>query len=240
MPLGVGAGMAIGGIAGGLLNFAGTERANRANQQSYKNRIQWTVADAKKAGVHPLFALGGSGAGVPPTAIAHRLGDVANNLGKAYEARTAAAAAEKLNEQQIKESDSRIKLNEVQAGLVSSQIAREMQSFYSGGNDFYGLMNPAVEYQPDQVTRSAPGKPQLTAGKHPGWQRIRVGPGENDFIYAPSKETADMWESAAPIMYPQAIAKGGKWLWDQFIKLQKRGSRITWKQLKDWFNSERR
>ena len=47
-----------GDIFGSSSSRSRAEEANRYNRESYQNRIQWTVEDAKKAGVHPLFAMG--------------------------------------------------------------------------------------------------------------------------------------------------------------------------------------
>lgn len=53
---------AIGSLIGGSMSQNSAENqaaANIANQERFaKNAIQWKVADATKAGVHPLFALG--------------------------------------------------------------------------------------------------------------------------------------------------------------------------------------
>ena len=52
-----------------------------------QNGIQWRVADAKKAGLHPLYALGASTAQYSPQAIVSSgLGDFGQNIGSAVEA----------------------------------------------------------------------------------------------------------------------------------------------------------
>lgn len=60
----------IGGLAGGIGSIFGGSKGPKTPKivkkafeyQKYfdKNKIQWLVADAKKAGIHPLAALGGS------------------------------------------------------------------------------------------------------------------------------------------------------------------------------------
>lgn len=63
-------GTAIGAVAGGLLGaFTGKDEAaeERKRQEEFaRSGIQWRVADAKAAGVHPLFALGASPASFSP------------------------------------------------------------------------------------------------------------------------------------------------------------------------------
>lgn len=71
----------LGGVAQGGLSMWDSANnrkfAEQQNQQNYlaqkefaQNGIQWRVADAKKAGLHPLYALGGAGAGYSPTSSA--------------------------------------------------------------------------------------------------------------------------------------------------------------------------
>lgn len=77
----IGAALVGGGasILGGLIGAEESEdnrhfaeetgRRNEALQREFaRNGIQWRVADAKDAGLHPLFALGGAGATYTPSA----------------------------------------------------------------------------------------------------------------------------------------------------------------------------
>lgn len=72
-------------LAGGLMNKNATEKANAANlaaQREHTDRqvqlqkkfaqegIRWRVEDAKKAGIHPLYALGASTPSYTPSAAA--------------------------------------------------------------------------------------------------------------------------------------------------------------------------
>lgn len=82
----------LGGILGGNRADAQAEQ-NRQMQLAFaQNAIQWKVEDAKKAGVHPLFALGASTGSFTPVAnnSGEILGDAVSkmgqNLGRAAEA----------------------------------------------------------------------------------------------------------------------------------------------------------
>lgn len=68
------------GIIGGLLNKSSSDKANEINQQNALRQealqkefaqtgIQWKVADAEKAGIHPLYALGANTVSYSPTTV---------------------------------------------------------------------------------------------------------------------------------------------------------------------------
>lgn len=78
---------AIGSIAGGLLSGGGSDGPstktqlywNHQNQKEFaRNGIRWRVADAKRAGIHPLAALGAQTHSFSPTVVAP---DGGSNLG---------------------------------------------------------------------------------------------------------------------------------------------------------------
>lgn len=60
-----------GPIVSGLFNSSSTSSANEKNYDAQKefaqNGLQWKAADARAAGLHPLAALGGSGAAFSPS-----------------------------------------------------------------------------------------------------------------------------------------------------------------------------
>lgn len=71
---------AIANVAGGLINKSSSDEANRINQQTAAQNIalqrefaqsgvQWKVEDAKKAGVHPLYALGAQTTSFSPVSV---------------------------------------------------------------------------------------------------------------------------------------------------------------------------
>lgn len=71
----------VGSVIGGLIGAAGSligtsmsnkasakaqEESNRLQKEYAQNQIQWRVEDAKKAGIHPLYALGAQGISYQP------------------------------------------------------------------------------------------------------------------------------------------------------------------------------
>lgn len=63
---------ALGNIAGALIGAKSQRRANESNEATQRefaqHGIRWRVEDAKAAGLHPLYALGGGGATYSPAA----------------------------------------------------------------------------------------------------------------------------------------------------------------------------
>lgn len=68
------------GIIGGLLNKSSSDQANATNQANAlrqealqrefaQSGIQWKVADAEKAGIHPLYALGANTVSYSPNTV---------------------------------------------------------------------------------------------------------------------------------------------------------------------------
>lgn len=85
----------IGNIVGGILGNNATEEANnnniRAQREFAQNGIQWKVADAKAAGIHPLAALGAQTMSFSPsfvggTSLASGIAETGQNIGRAIDA----------------------------------------------------------------------------------------------------------------------------------------------------------
>lgn len=85
----------IGSLVGGLFGKKSADKANRQNIQLQKDfaqkGIQWKVADAKKAGVHPLAALGANTVSYSPstvgsTALGEGISQFGQDIGRAVNA----------------------------------------------------------------------------------------------------------------------------------------------------------
>lgn len=84
---------AAGNLIGGLLGKDSAEDQQAANikmqKQFAQKGIQWKVADAAKAGVHPLYALGASTHSFSPTSVgdplAGAVSDMGQNIGRAID-----------------------------------------------------------------------------------------------------------------------------------------------------------
>lgn len=149
---------AVAPVVGDVLGFSADKKANkqalrqaeadRAYQKELnQNQIQWRVADAQKAGIHPLFALGATGMGYSPPAVVDGVGgDSFRNMGQDIsratgalmtqrERRAAVAAAAFRDRQEAiqrevqreRESvlfDQQVRMNEIEMQYRASQVAR--------------------------------------------------------------------------------------------------------------------
>lgn len=110
-------------LLGGLFGRSEAQ-ANRAAQEKYaKNSIQWRVEDAKKAGIHPLAALGAAGASYTP--VSSGFGDAVAQAGQSIGAGVAeqhrAKRGNKLDTLNAQLIQSSINNNQAQADLHKAQ-----------------------------------------------------------------------------------------------------------------------
>lgn len=131
----IGAGASLAG--GALASKASASQAAYVSDMNYKqakefaqNQIQWRVADAKKAGIHPLAALGASIYQGSPTAVGadtsglgQGLSEMGQNISRAIDSYQTRADRAKEQEKLEKLNDLRMNLEikKYQADLAESQ-----------------------------------------------------------------------------------------------------------------------
>lgn len=84
----------VGSLLGAGINAIQQNKINKENaklqREFAQNSIQWKVADAKKAGIHPLVAMGASGYSAQPSYVGANIGEgiagFAKNIGGAIQA----------------------------------------------------------------------------------------------------------------------------------------------------------
>lgn len=108
----------IGSLAGGLIGRSGAQDAAEAQDKFQRNFVQIRAKDARKAGIHPLAALGASAPAYTPVNTASALADgvaaAAGDIGRAV----GKSGKERL---QFRAVESEIKVNEQQAALLAAQ-----------------------------------------------------------------------------------------------------------------------
>lgn len=139
--------VAAAGISGGLGLLGGmlsdrSARSTASKQRQMdvefaKNQIAWKVADAKRAGIHPLYALGSSGS-YSPTNIVQSQSNTGTALGRAGEQiadmymqsqsqKKQLSSTAALTAAQVNAANQQAKRNEAEAALALSQSKRVEQ-----------------------------------------------------------------------------------------------------------------
>ncbi|WNK13902.1 MAG: DNA pilot protein [Microvirus sp.] len=84
-PIGAAIGGAAG-LAGGFLSNASNKSTANTNwehqKEALQNSVRWRVADAKAAGIHPLYAMGQAPMTVSPMGFEDRIGPELKNMGQ--------------------------------------------------------------------------------------------------------------------------------------------------------------
>lgn len=133
---------AVGSIAGGILGANSAQNVAGMNYKAQKefaqNGIRWKVEDAKRAGIHPLYALGASTQGYSPSGVYtgdYGIADAAAHLGQGYErAQQAKMTKEERDKQDVRDAiqdmaaledlNQKRRMNDAQIRLANSEIFR--------------------------------------------------------------------------------------------------------------------
>lgn len=193
---------AIGSLAGGLSASSQASKDRKWQQRLAKNQVQFRVADAKAAGVHPLFALGMSPMSYSPTAVhpgdygGSAIGQMGQDISRAISAGQTererrleqAAALQRtaaLDAQNIRESESRIRENDANTDYFRSQIAR-MNSAQLGPGAPSGRLGDLQTGTPN------PAQPMVQQGVGSDYQYVRGRDGRLHII--PSEAVANTFD----------------------------------------------
>jgi len=207
---------AIGGMLGGLFganqSHRNTKETNRNNQDmAEKDRamqrefaqqgIRWKVEDAKKAGIHPLAALGASTHSASPTAIgsipdptgADEYSKIGQNLGRAvhvgltWKERATQKAAQNLEHAtKVDNMDAEAQLMRAKARQIERMSGPAIPGLNESRDGQSGIKQVPVE-----VNMSRQDAQHLEAGNHPGYTFIRTGKGLTPVLAGKHKESVE-------------------------------------------------
>lgn len=142
-------------LASGILGMFGANSARDMQMRAAQNAIQWRVRDAKKAGIHPIYALGASGAAMPAAIntfapVAEGISEMGQNVGRALLANSS-------NEMR---SDAMTKLTIENMGLQNDLLRSQIGKINSA------QLGPGVPAVLEEVVPERPssGRPMLLAG----------------------------------------------------------------------------
>lgn len=187
----------IGSLTGGLL---GDKSASKAANKDYRrqkefaqNSVRWKVEDAKRAGLHPLFALGGgtnfSPSGIVGTGLGSAVAESSKNIQNTINSRSIpkGTPARQLHDAQLRESNARVKKDEAQAALALSEARRAQQALNSRQDTPLetGKATGVIRNLPAERVSNAPGQKERTAAKRPAFQRYQYGPRKDQWVDIP-------------------------------------------------------
>lgn len=259
----------LGGAIGGLLGKDAAKDAATRNadmQDMYaRSGIQMRVEDAKKAGIHPLHALGASVPSFSPIHVGdNSLGQAVSNMGQdignaVYRAQDKSSQAQTIADLSVKRAGLENQLLEAQIAKLKAVSAPGLPSnsglpgslTNSGQGDAYVLEQPLMR------THSAPGLPHQEVGTIPdvGWTQTKTG-----LVPVPSSDVKQRIEDQ---MIPEAawgirnylqpfvgnespphkdlLPKGAThWKWNSnFQEYQPQFPRSSSKDFGDWFSVEK-
>lgn len=220
-------------IGGAMANRSNRKAANASNdtqkelraedielqREFAKSGIKWRVEDAKAAGLHPLYALGGTGATYQPSPMAlmtpdqsglgRGLAEAGQAVGRSIQAQQTPAQrqAEAL---QLQLLHAQVQKEHTLAAYYDSEAARNRQAAFQSssipeGKVTIGEMG-AVKNIPDEQVSHAVGDPSKTAGIHAGWREYTFGKDRHGPIRLVLPVNEEGWSeslSELPIaMYP--------------------------------------
>lgn len=188
---------ALTSIAGGLFsnsaNRSAQERAAQENREVLQNAVSWRVADARRAGIHPLYALGAQVAtsGGQPQFIGDQLGPSLQSAGQDI---STAVARSQSGDQQLKNQldlalmRSNINESDARTQFIQAQ-QRALEQTSNGSPAGMGLQQEQVipgqspnvpgvgiiDLKAQEQTSAKAGYPDTVAGKHPWFQENQYG-----------------------------------------------------------------
>lgn len=204
-------------LAGGILakdHGEDAAAADRASQREFaQHGVRWRVADAKAAGVHPLYALGAS---TPSYSPVHQVGTGA--IGRSV-AQAGEAIAGGVARHQEKNANKVLAALAIRQATANTQIAEldyvMMADAYAQQKSGVGNVNAqqdrienAIVANEDQikvvpkeiVSRSSTDK-SMTPGSEPAWRKVDMGGGT--YILAPQSDEG--WAEGLEGIAPQIL-----------------------------------
>ena len=197
------------GLIGQGISSAANAKENEKEYQRQKefaqNSIRWKVNDAKLAGLHPLYALGGSGASYSPQATGggDNLAAAMSQIGEGVGGGLANMTKASQEQRQIM-----TERNLLQNELLASQIEKTRQESAS-----LAKMASTVNSDPASANKKLADKTAIgldKAGKQNIYEAAATGVGkfgETTYSYIPNDKLSDAAD-ANPVLKGKAILDG--------------------------------
>lgn len=175
-----GAGDILTGGLGKLLDvgvgYENRDKSYEMQERFAKSGIRWKVADAKAAGLHPLAALGATGASASPVTVGSDFGSMGQDIHRAMQATRTAEERKETNAVNAQLSSLAIERGRLENEWLRSRIARENSAQI--GPAMPSPVESGFRIVPNDIPANAgPGHEHLTAGPAtPGLTRVDMGP----------------------------------------------------------------
>lgn len=181
----VGAGIGLlGGVASNLFQGKQQEEGYANQREALQNSISWRVADARRAGIHPLYALGAQPMNISPIINQDNIGPAVQQMGQSISDVQKNAVTEHQKMMQFAEYQvlqSQMNRNDAEAELARTQaqrIATERNNINPPGLGVHNEMgqNPTgggtgfYDVKAAEEISAKPDKAWSSAGKNPGYQ----------------------------------------------------------------------
>lgn len=197
-------------VVGSGLDYAlgrmSQRQAELDTEYQMKHAIQWRVADAEKAGIHPLYAMGAQPVPGGPMQVGTNFDVAGQDVGRALSRnfdpmmRARQLAEIDLLHSQTKEADLR-------GDYFKSLIARESRDGSALGvptlehHQLDPSLTGRITVDPVRVPSTKTGKPYISAGVLPGYEERMIAPGlpallpSTEHVVAPEMLISSMWPS---------------------------------------------
>jgi len=239
---------AAGSVIGSIFGKSEADQNVKMQKQFAQQGIQWKVADAKKAGIHPLYALGAQTHSFAPvqTGISENMASAGQSLGRAVDAYR--SNGERLDGFTKASQSLQLENQKLNNDLLKQQLASNQATLNqpgtppaapSAGSRYLmpgqgSTASNLVSRQPLQVSTVDPSAKQNEPASHAevGWARTATGLAptrSKDFM----DRSEDDWAAAlgwnirnrlAPMMSikntkpPVSPGRGRMWEWNAFMQ----------------------
>jgi len=245
--IGAGANL-LGGLFGRKSSQSQQDLNIKMQKEFAQQGVQWKVADAKKAGIHPLYALGANTVSYNPIAVQDSVGPALAAAGQdVSRAMYATANAEERSLAKVNATLQTENLG-LQNDLLRAQIAKLVgQVGPPWPNPSAGAATGAFEIKPAEITATRPNAPHITAGPaSAAYSEVDFGPFKANML---TPTLSDQLEDMEAMKY-WLLYKGNEQQVDDYLlkKAEPTFEYIWQKQkaieqaaqdLNDWANSQR-
>lgn len=201
----------LGGVLGSSANKKAIKEQRRMFNAQMDQSIQRRVADAKKAGVHPLFALGASVGASPTSTIAgsamgEGLAAAGDAVGQGISNYGLSKQQKAAFDLQVRTVEAQVNADNAQAAYYDALAAKTRQDLNATGKDSFFKTYPApgavpgmadsgfgaVEYVMPIHQTHQPGKPGTEAGRAPAMRELQTDDGLVYRIYSESAQADEL------------------------------------------------